>query len=298
MSHPKARLTVHGRLLLVHRVTVERWAVVHAVKAMGIPRQCAHRWLNRYRERGETGLVDRSSAPHHHPNRTPLEVEHQVLRLRREQRRGPDWSAARMGLPARTVTRILHLLHMPHLHEIDPLTGTVIRASKTTTIRYERDHPGSLVHTDVKKIGRISDAGGWRLPGRQMVSTAAGKKLKLGYGYVCSVVDDHSRYAYTEILDDETAATTAGFLARALAVFADAGFRERQPVVIYAQSCAGRVAGAARDQACVHPSTVPGRTGKWNGSTGPCKPSGPIGSPSEAIKNALTHLSLAPPLQQ
>lgn len=58
-----------------------------------------------------------------------------------------------------------------------------------------------------------------------MGSTAARKKLKLGYDYVCSVVDDHSRYAYTEILDDETAATTAGFLARALAVFADAGFR-------------------------------------------------------------------------
>lgn len=98
-----------------------------------------------------------------------------------------------MGVSARTVTKILHLLHMPHLHEIDPLTGTVIRASKTTAIRYERNHPGSLVHTDVKKIGRIPDAGGWRLPGRQMVSTAADKKLKLGYDYVCSVVDDHSR---------------------------------------------------------------------------------------------------------
>ena len=87
---PKARLTVHGRLLLVHCVTVERWAVAHAAKAMGISRQFAHRWLNRYRELGETGLANRSSAPHHHPNRTPLEIEHQVLRLRREQRRGPD----------------------------------------------------------------------------------------------------------------------------------------------------------------------------------------------------------------
>ena len=58
-----------------------------------------------------------------------------------------------------------------------------------------------------------------------MGSTTVRKKLKLGYDYVCSVVDDHSRYACTEILDDETAATTAGFLARALAVFADAGFR-------------------------------------------------------------------------
>lgn len=83
-----------------------------------------------------------------------------------------------MGVPARTVTRILHLRHMPHLHEIDPLTGTVIRASKTTAVRYEHDHPGSLVHADVKKTGRIPDAGDWRLHGRQVGSTAARKKLQ------------------------------------------------------------------------------------------------------------------------
>lgn len=225
MSHPKARLTVHGRLLLVHRVTVEGWAVAHAAKAMGISRQCAHRWINRYRAEGQAGLADRSSAPHHHPNQTPEQLENRVLALRRAERRGPDWIAARTGIPARTVTRILRRHHAPYLHELDPLTGAVIRASKTTAVRYEHDHPGSLVHTDVKKIGRIPDGGGWKLHGRQMGSTAARKRTRIGYDYVHSLVDDHSRYAYTEVLADEKGPTTAAFLARALDHFAEAGIR-------------------------------------------------------------------------
>jgi hypothetical protein len=56
---------------------------------------------------------------------------------------------------------------MSYLHELDPLTGEVIRASKTTTTRYERDHPGELVHMDVKKTGRIPEGGGWRAHGRR-----------------------------------------------------------------------------------------------------------------------------------
>lgn len=225
MSHPKARLTVHGRLLLIHRVTVEGWAVAHAAKAMGISRQCAHRWINRYRAEGKAGLADRSSAPHHHPNQTPEELEHLVLALRRTERRGPDWIAAHTGIAPRTVTRILRRHHAPYLHELDPLTGAVIRASKTTAIRYEHDHPGSLVHTDVKKIGRIPDGGGWKLHGRQMGSTAARKKTRIGYDYVHSLLDDHSRYAYTEILPDEKGSTTAAFLARALEAFTIAGIQ-------------------------------------------------------------------------
>ena len=75
----------------------------------------------------------------------------------------------------------------------DPLTGEVIRASKTTAVRYERDRPGELVHMDVKKIGRIPDGGGWRAHGREMGSTSARKKTRIGFDYVHSVVDDHSR---------------------------------------------------------------------------------------------------------
>ena len=96
------------------------------------------------------------------------------------------------------------------------MTGQVIRASKATAVRYERDRPGELLHMDVKKIGRIPAGGGWRAHGREMGSTSVRKKTKVGYDYVHSVVDDHSRVAYSEILGDETAATAA-FFERAIA---------------------------------------------------------------------------------
>lgn len=127
------------------------------------------------------------------------------------------------GVPARTVNRILRRWQLPMLSQLDPITGHIIRASKKTTLRYEHDRPGSLVHTDVKKLGRIPDGGGWRLHGRQMGSTAASKKARIGFDYVHSLVDDYSRYAYSEILPDEQGPTTAGFLARALDHFASIG---------------------------------------------------------------------------
>ena len=98
----------------------------------------------------------------------------------------------------------------------------VIRSSKQTAVRYERDRPGELVHMDVKKLGRIPDGGGWRAHGRRSAG-ARDRKTKRGYDYVHSLVDDHSRLAYTEILPDEKGATCAAFLARAAAYFAATG---------------------------------------------------------------------------
>jgi transposase InsO family protein len=223
VSHRNARLTVHGRLLLVERVCHQRWPVAHAAKAMGISRQCAHRWVARYRTFGEAGLVDRSSRPRHSPTRTSTEVEQQVLTLRQAERRGQDWLGPELGLPPRTVSRILRRHQVPRLVECDPLTGQVIRASKATAVRYERDRPGELVHMDVKKIGRIPDGGGWRAHGREHGQTSAQKKARIGYDYVHSVVDDHSRLAYSEILPDEKGPTCAAFLLRAAGYFADHG---------------------------------------------------------------------------
>jgi transposase InsO family protein len=151
-----------------------------------------------------------------------LEVEERVLVTRHELRWGPDRLGPELGLPARTVSRILRRHNTPRLCECDPLTGEVIRASKTTAIRYERERPGELVHMDVKKIGRIPDGGGWRVHGR-LGDTNAHRKAKIGYDFVHSVVDDHSRFAYSEIREDETAATTAGFFARAIEAFAQVG---------------------------------------------------------------------------
>ncbi|MBN9103714.1 MAG: IS481 family transposase [Propionibacteriaceae bacterium] len=223
MSQCRAHLTVFGRRLLISRVVEQGWPVAHAAKAQGVSRQCAHRWIARWRAEGEAGLVDRSSRPRTSPGRTTADVEARVVAARVEHRRGQDWLGAELGVSARTVSRILRRHQLPYLHELDPISGAVIRASKTTAVRYEHDHPGSLVHTDVKKLGRIPDGGGWKLHGRSAGDTAARKKAKVGYDYVHSLVDDHSRYAYSEILPDEKGPTTAGFLARALDHFASVG---------------------------------------------------------------------------
>lgn len=224
MSHRNARLTFHGRRTLVERVREQGMPIAHVAKMMGVSRQCAHRWIARFDAAGEAGLVDRSSRPHRMPAKTSAQVEAAVLAARFEHRRGQDWLGPELGLPARTVSRILRRHQAPRLADCDPLTGEVIRASKTTAVRYERDRPGELVHMDVKKIGRIPDGGGWRAIGRPLgVNTRAKKKARIGYDYVHSVVDDHSRLAYSEILDDEKADTTAAFFGRAVAFFATHG---------------------------------------------------------------------------
>jgi transposase InsO family protein len=207
----------------VQRVRDEGQAVAHVAKALGVSRQCAHRWVARFDAEGDAGLEDRSSRPHTMPTRTSDEIERMVLDARAAHRRGQDWLTVEVGVPARTVSRILRRHEVPRLCECDPLTGAVIRASKTTAVRYERDRPGELVHMDVKKIGRIPDGGGWRAHGREMGSTSQRKKTKFGYDYVHSVVDDHSRLAFSEILSDERADTTAEFFARAISFFARHG---------------------------------------------------------------------------
>jgi len=219
VSHRNARLTPFARRLIVERVQAGH-PVAHVAKAMGVSRQCAHRWINRFNEVGDDGVEDRSSRPHTSPNQTDPDIEERVLAARREHRCGPDQLTHDLGVPARTITRILRRNGVPRLHDCDPMTGELIRASKTTAVRYERDRPGELVHVDVKKLGRIPDGGGWKAHGRQMGSTAAKKKTKIGFDYVHSMVDDHSRLAYSEIHADEQGDTCAGFIERAAAFFA------------------------------------------------------------------------------
>ncbi len=225
MSHANARLNLYGRRLLVRRVIEQGRPVAHVAKELGVSRQCAHRWVARFRAEGEAGLVERSCRPHSCPRRTPAEVEQLVLRLRAEQRRGQDWIGPELGLPARTVSAVLRRHQVPYLRECDPLTGQVIRASRTTAVRYERPVPGDLIHIDVKKVGRIPDGGGWKVYGRQQrPATRPGP----GYDYVHAAVDDHTRLAYAEILPYEKGPTCAGFLRRAAAFFAAHGATVRE----------------------------------------------------------------------
>jgi len=221
VSHGNARLTVHGRKLIVDRHAAG-WRRAHIAAAMGISRKCVGTWITRYAAEGEAGLEDRSSRPHTSPTRTPAEVEDRIIELRARERRGPDWLGSELAVPARTVSRVLARRGQPRLCALDPMTGEVIRSSKMTATRYERSRPGELVHMDVKKLGRIPDGGGWRAHGRG-VGEAAKKKNPAGYDYVHSLVDDHSRLAYSEVLPDEKGVTCAAFLSRAAAYFAAHG---------------------------------------------------------------------------
>ena len=222
MSHGNARTTVHGRKLIVERHAAG-WKQAHIAAAMGISRKCVRTWIGRYAAEGEAGLVDRSSRPHTSPTRTPAEVEDRIVATRTRERRGPDWLGAELGVPARTVSRVLVRRGQPRLAALDPMTGAVIRSSKQTAVRYERARPGELVHMDVKKLGRIPDGGGWRALGRAARETTYDRTIQRGYDYVHSLVDDHSRLAYSEILPDEKGTTCSAFLARAAAYFADHG---------------------------------------------------------------------------
>lgn len=223
MSHVNARLTPHGRWLLVQRVRVQGRPVAHVARELGVSRQCAHRWVARFDAHGRAGLVDRSSRPRTSPRATSPDRVAIVLARRAVDRCGPDALSRSIGVPARTVSRILRRAGVPYLWQCDPLTGDVIRASKVTARRYEHPRPGDLLHVDVKKIGRIPDGGGWRATGRAAGSTARRRNTRVGFDYVHSAVDDHSRVAYSEILTDEKAATCAAFVDRALTRFAAIG---------------------------------------------------------------------------
>ena len=217
MSHRNARTTYQGRLLIVERF-YSGWKKAHIAAAMGVSRQCVHKWIGRFQVHGHVGLLDRSSRPHTMPTRTPASVEAAIVAIRRAQRIGPDGIGAEVDVPARTVSRVLARHGIAHLRACDPMTGEVIRASKTTAVRYERSRPGELVHMDVKKLGRIPDGGGWRAHGRGCAPDRE-RKQGNGFDFVHSLVDDHSRLAYSEVLSDEKGTTCAAFLIRAAAYF-------------------------------------------------------------------------------
>jgi transposase InsO family protein len=171
-------------------------------------------------------MVDRSSRPHAHPNRTSQELVKKIVHLRIKKRLGPVQIAGRLGMPASTVHAVLVRCRLNRLSHVDVKTGEPAR-------RYEHDHPGALIHVDVKKLGNIPDGGGWRVVGRQQgrrnraatpdVGRNAWRQPKLGHAFVHTVIDDHSRVAYAEIHDNETADTAVAVLQRAVSWFADHG---------------------------------------------------------------------------
>jgi transposase InsO family protein len=163
---------------------------------------------------GAAGMVDRSSRPHVSPRRTPTRTERRIIKVRVIRRWGPARIGFLLGLHPSTVHRVLSRFGLGRLRWLDRATGRVIR-------RYEHTAPGDLVHVDIKKLGRIPDGGGWKVHGR--TARPHLKRQRPGYAYLHNAVDDHSRLAYTEILDDEKKDTASAFWTRANAYFQTCG---------------------------------------------------------------------------
>lgn len=211
MSHPNAFLAPKGRLLLARCVVDDGWPLRRAAERFQVSVPTAARWAERYRQLGEDGMEDRSSRPLRSPSRTPQRRERRIIALRVNRRWGPARIGYLLGLQPSTVHKVLSRFGLAKLSWLDRATGRVVR-------RYEHENPGDMIHVDIKKLGRIPDGGGHRVMDR-----AAGKKNKTGtaanrrpgYAYLHNAVDDHSRFAYTEILEDEKKETAAGFWERA-----------------------------------------------------------------------------------
>jgi transposase InsO family protein len=234
VAHRNAPLTETGRLRLARCIVDQGWPIARAAERFQVSRPTATRWARRYAELGPAGMVDRSSRPHRSPLRTPQPIVRKIVHLRWKQRLGPVAIADRVGVAPSTVYRVLVSCRINRLWHVDRATGEPIR-------RYEADRPGELVHVDIKKLGNIPDGGGWRVLGKAEghANRQAHRgrpryrhgRPNIGYCYVHSAVDSRTRLAYSEALDDETAATAIAFLDRAATYFAGHGIERIERVL-------------------------------------------------------------------
>lgn len=254
--HANARLTVRGRRTLIERIQAGR-PVAHVADELGISRATAYKWWARFRAEGWAGLADRSSRPRRCPHRTPRGLEHKVEQLRRSKKLGPARIGWRLGMPASTVHRVLVRLGLNRLAWFDRPTGRVIRR------RVEHDHPGELVQVDVKKLGRIPPGGGWRAHGRGNVVDA--KATKVGYAFIHTAIDSHTRVAYSEVLADEKGVTAVGFWHRAHRWFTDHNIDVEVVQTDNGACYKARVFSAAVDATGAAHRRIPPRRPQWNG---------------------------------
>lgn len=209
--HSGARSCPASRALMAKRVLEEGWRVVDVADAAGVSRTTVYKWIHRFKHEGEEGLKDRSSRPRDSPRRTSKRRRDLVLQLRRSRMTGRA-IATRLGMPRSTVSRILRSASLSRARDLDP---------PEPVVRYERKAPGDLVHLDIKKLGRFCK------PGHRVTGDRTGQSNHRGVGweYVHVAIDDFSRMAYAEVLQDEKGKTCTGFLERAAVFFADHGIR-------------------------------------------------------------------------
>jgi transposase InsO family protein len=203
--------------LLVERVVEQQWALAAAAEAAGVSARTASKWLARFRAEGEAGLVDRSSRPRYSPSRTPPERMEAIATLRRLRFTAAEISQT-LRMPLSTVSAVLGRVGLGKLSRLEP---------PEPANRYERRHPGELVHVDVKKLARI-DGAGHRAHGNRGRQKRRRGTHRIGYEYVHVCVDDATRLAYVEVLPDEKARTAVGFLRRARIWYRRHGVRIRR----------------------------------------------------------------------
>lgn len=207
--HGNARLLPRQRRLMCERVRHQSWTAAEAAAAFGVSERTVFRWLGRF-DAGEP-MTDRSSAPRRRPTRTPRALEAQIEQLRRLR-----WSATRiagvLGVPTSTVCAVLVRIGLNRRWRLGP---------PEPPNRYCRRHPGELVHIDVKKLGRFAT------PGHRVTGRGQGRNRGAGWEFVHVAIDDTSRLAYVEVLDDEHPPTCVGFLRRTIAWFATQGITVR-----------------------------------------------------------------------
>jgi transposase InsO family protein len=207
--HKNARLTPHSRAEMVRRVVVEGQTPKAVATAFGVCVKTVLKWVARYKAEGPAGLYDRSSRPHRLHRPTPQALVEQVEHLRRQRYTGKQ-IAAELGISPATVSRILKRLGLNRLSALEP--AEPVR-------RYERDHPGELIHIDIKKLGRFSRIG-HRMTG---VRSEESRSRSAGWEYVHVCVDDASRLAYADIKKDERKRSAVAFLKAAVAYYAKLG---------------------------------------------------------------------------
>lgn len=225
--HANAPLTPEGRRRLCERVAAGR-PIAHVAAEAGISRATLAKWYGRWVEFSEGGLVDQSSRPQRSPTAIGDDIVDAILELRRTEKWGNARIAAYLAevgieVSASTVQRTLHRHDLSRVRDMDPPTGEAMRV-----VRYEHAAAGDMLHVDIKKVGRIPKGGGWAVHERGTDAARASKRKgagtgRVGYAYVHSAVDDYSRLAYSEVLDNEQAVTAVAFWQRAVPFFISYG---------------------------------------------------------------------------
>ena len=217
--HANAALSRNGRRKMVLAVVEGGRSLTEAAEAAGVSARTCSKWVRRYLAEGEAGLLDRSSAPRHVPNRTDESTVQLLAALRKLRFTAPEL-ADLLDMPLSTVSAVLKRIGM----------GKLGRLGLEPAQRYERARPGELIHIDVKKLGRIQGGAGKRARQTRRqhytprLTDAAGRRRgTAGWDAVHVAVDDATRLAYAEVLPDEKASTAIAFLTRAVAFFARYG---------------------------------------------------------------------------